>query len=186
MEYLAAKKLMYYLQQIQNPDRMTKKRIERLRQEIACFEVFESRESYFKPVKSFEDERIAHLTDQINTQVTDFFVILVKNYVFALSFKERQLSGNGEIGAKKATKLVLALKHIALNAKKIISFFNEHLLQNCNQQQQEQHRIDSLKATVKKFPKESSLALPQDVMTWHKMCRAEEELQLLKVRILYL
>lgn len=77
---------------------MTKKRIERLRQEIACFEVFESRESYFKPVKSFEDERIAHLTDQINTQVTDFFVILVKNYVFALSFKERQLSGNGKIG----------------------------------------------------------------------------------------
>ncbi|KAI8331824.1 hypothetical protein BD560DRAFT_448025 [Blakeslea trispora] len=146
MEYLAAKKLMYYLQQIQNPDRMTKKRIERLRQETACFEVFVSRESYFKPVESFEDECIAHLTDQINAQVTNVFVILVKNYVFALSFKERQLSGNGKI----------------------------------DQQQQEQHRIDSLEAAVKKFPKESSLALPQDVMTWHKMCRAEEELQLLK------
>ncbi|OBZ80666.1 hypothetical protein A0J61_11285 [Choanephora cucurbitarum] len=104
----------------QNPDRMTKKRTERLRQEIVCFEVFESREPNFRPVQSFEDERIARLIEEIN-----------------YSYPE-----TGRL--------------------------------------QQHHRIDSLEAAVKKFPKENSLALPQDVMTWHKMCCAEEELQLLK------
>ena len=82
----------------QNPDCITKKRIERLRQEIACFAVFESRKPNFRPDQSFEDERIARLIKEINCKVTNFFVILIKNYVFVLSFKERQLSGNGKIG----------------------------------------------------------------------------------------
>ena len=44
---------------------------------------------------SIED---ASLKNAINSEVTDYSIILVKNFVFALTLKEKQLTGNGKIG----------------------------------------------------------------------------------------
>ena len=39
-----------------------------------------------------------HLLKIINSEVTDFLVILVQNFVFALALKDKQLSRSGKIG----------------------------------------------------------------------------------------
>ncbi|KAI8326583.1 hypothetical protein EDC96DRAFT_592896 [Choanephora cucurbitarum] len=111
---------------------------------------------------------------------TDFYITLVKTYIFALAFKERQLSGSGKIGSKKAGKLVLSIKQLASSAKNVIRLLNEHLHANCSQKEIEINKLDYLEAAIKKFFKESSLALNEDVLAWHKLCRVQEELQLLK------
>ncbi|KAI8326826.1 hypothetical protein EDC96DRAFT_590223 [Choanephora cucurbitarum] len=192
------KKLIFLLSE--NRDKISKKKIEKLQQNVACFEAISSSKSSFRPVLDLEDERIAHLVTKINNQITDFYIILVKTYILALAFKERQLSGSGKIGLKKAAKLVLSIKHLASSAKNAIRLLNKHLQNNCikrisisrvfehskctnenlGQEEVESNQLESLGAAIKKFPKESSLALSEDVLAWHKLCRIQEELQLLK------
>ncbi|KAI8352174.1 hypothetical protein BD560DRAFT_427174 [Blakeslea trispora] len=118
---------MQYLKKIEKPDKFVTKHQKKIQGFFSTFRLTEVE------VASPYD----HLLQKtINSEVTDFLIILVKNFVFALALKEKQLTGNGKIGSKKAARLILAIKNITTNAKMVIEFLNEHLLENCSKEEQ--------------------------------------------------
>ncbi|KAI8356778.1 hypothetical protein EDC96DRAFT_258294 [Choanephora cucurbitarum] len=119
------------------------------------------------------------LTAAINAEVTDFLIILIKKYVFALALKEKQLNGSGKIGTKKAVRLITAIKSITTNATIIIEKLNEHLTKNCSEEDKALYSLDSFATAIKKYSKEEANGMTNEILAWHQARRAREELRFL-------
>ncbi|OBZ81130.1 hypothetical protein A0J61_10820, partial [Choanephora cucurbitarum] len=142
-KWQSAKKLLSF----EKPDRFVSKQKHLINGFFHTFRLTEVDQT------SIED---ASLKNAINSEVTDYLIILVKNFVFALALKEKQLTGNNKIA----------------------------------QEQQQQHKLDSLETAIKKFCTSefspfageglSDQIQANKVLLWHKLYRTEEKLEYLK------
>lgn len=80
-----------------NPDQKIQKKIEKLRQETAVYEVFEHSSTFIPPL-DLEDSQFVHLNTLIDSEVTAFLTTLLKNYLLALAINKKHLFKNGNIG----------------------------------------------------------------------------------------